>query len=262
MENQSQLEKISQYTLGELLGEGSFGKVRVASLEDGNMQVAIKIMKSYEQAKREFEIGMMLHHPSIVKTYEFVISGSFACIVMERIFGNDLFAMIDEFSGGIPEATTRRILRHVADALAYAHAQNIVHLDLKPENILVTAEGGVKLIDWGLGAKVHSKQKLSNFVGSFYYTCPEVLRSLPYEGKSADVWSFGVVVYVCLTGLFPWPGSTNSQIRDSIVRGRYEWSSECNVSRGAKDLIGSCLKVNPSSRITMHSILKHPWFFV
>lgn len=253
---------LGHYLLGETLGTGSFGHVKAGIETQTGQQVAIKILRSSKssQASQEAKIGKTLHHPSIINVYESFEEGDWTCIVMEKINGIDLFDKIGEYKNGIPEAVLKPIFYQVIEGISYAHEHNVVHLDVKPENILLSEDCEAKIIDWGFGRQIEPNEKINQYVGSFQYCCPEILRGLPYDGKKADCWSLGVTLYVCLTGLFPWLGSNNVEIRTNILRGKFDIGSMEQLSREARDLISKLLKVTPSVRLDINGILKHPWF--
>jgi serine/threonine protein kinase len=258
--------KLGKYCLGKVLGTGSFGQVVSAHLTNndvGFQEVAIKIIGSLKhrmRALKEVEIGKRLNHPSIAAIYESFEIDDHVCIVMEKIDGDDLFCTLDQYQGGTPEHIMRPILRQIAEGIAHAHKMGIVHLDIKPENILIDkSTHQAKIIDWGLGAMVQPKQKLTSFVGSYEYCAPEILQSFPYDGKKADCWSFGVMMYVCLIGLFPWSGRNSSEVHNSILQAHHV-PVPPTISKKAAHLISCLLKLSPSARIAMQTVLSHPWF--
>jgi MAP/microtubule affinity-regulating kinase len=107
----------------------------------------------------------------------------------------------------VREITARRIFKQVAEGVAYLHQQNIVHRDIKLDNILVEESTRmVKLIDFGFSVVVAGGQRLKVFCGTPSYMSPEIVRKNEYDGKPVDVWALGVLLFVLLTGTFPFRG--------------------------------------------------------
>ena len=151
-----------------------------------------------------------LDHPNIVKILDTFQTDHSLLIVMELVQGGDLFDRIVE-RGRYSEESARLLMAKVLSATSYLHAKDIIHRDLKPENILLVAPDNdveVKITDFGL-AKKASQDGLKTFCGTPQYFAPEVLKRKGSERKSgryyasADMWSLGVVLYILLSGTFP-----------------------------------------------------------
>lgn len=180
-------------------------------------------------------------------------------LIMEYIDGGELFHYVDQRKG-LPEDETVYIFRQIVSALLYCHRMHICHRDLKPENILLNQEDlTVKLIDFGMAALQPEGGSLSTPCGSPHYAAPEVVSSKPYDGKQADVWSCGVILYVMLTGTTPYNYSEDGDIRvlfHDIAKARYRMPPDLSLE--AKDLIRRIFIPDPRRRITMDGIWDHP----
>lgn len=180
---------------------------------------------------------------------------------MEYVEGGDLFSYIREY-GALPEIHVVVIFRQIIAALLYCHRFNIHHRDLKPENILVDRETlNIKLVDFGMAALQPRGQKLTTPCGSPHYAAPEVIRTTPYDGGMADVWSCGVILYLLLTGVppFNWSGDETQLVYlyRAIASAKYVMPD--NLSREAQNLIRRIFVPNPTRRIPIDQVWSHPF---
>jgi len=202
-------EQFCEYYLESLVGRGGMSEVFRARDGQGRV-VAIKILQQsdpYLVAKFVQEgnkIGPLLRgHPNIIYVYEFGKSpDNRLYIVMEYV---DAPALRKLLRKRMDEAETVRIVGQACSALAFAHENDVVHRDLKPENMLVTADGIVKVLDFGI-AKLTSASTVTRdkIVGTPEYISPEQARGDPVQPAS-DVYSLGVVLYEMLAGSVPFP---------------------------------------------------------
>ena len=131
------------------------------------------------------------------------------------------------------------------------------HRDLKLENILVSDRQRVKIIDFGFGIRSPEDVMLKIFCGTSSYMAPEIVRKLEYNGFKADVWALGVVLYVMLTGRFPFVGKTEKELFARIKAGQFLPPVQMNFD--AKRLIQRMLSVEPAKRPTALEIMRDPW---
>jgi calcium-dependent protein kinase len=134
--------------------------------------------------------------------------------------------------------------------------------DIKPENFLLKDKEditNVKLIDFGLSKDYSELKVMQTPSGSPYYIAPEVFNS-SYNAK-CDLWSMGVVLYILLSGKVPFPGESNKEIIENVLRGDYHFNHEPFkiVSAEAKDLIGGLLIKDVNLRLSAHQAFSHPW---
>ena len=253
------------YKIVSKLGKGSFGSVyKVKHKISGEIR-AMKIIKNtsvddkvgVENAKflKEIQVLKELDHPNIIKIFEYYVDNKNHYIITELLTGGELYDN---------EKTAAFIMRQILSALNYLHSKGIVHRDIKPENILVQKidkkenqdEIYIKLIDFGASNFFKENEILKLKVGSPYYIAPEVLNK-NYNEK-CDIWSAGVVLYVMLTGKFPFVGQTSQKLFESIKTGKYrtegkEWEA---ISLEAKELIGKMLELDKNKRISASECLK------
>lgn len=193
-----------RYRLGTLLGRGGMSDVFRAVDEVNSTDVAIKIVRSpdREYAQRLAQEAQALRrfsHPGLVQLFETGVNGDMAYLVMEFVDGPSLDQMLRQ--GPLTTAETAAIGSSLADALAYAHSQGVVHRDVKPANILIGDDGFARLTDFGIARLVDTSTLTltGTMLGTATYMAPEQLENHAV-GPSADVWSLGIVLLECLTG--------------------------------------------------------------
>lgn len=205
------------YTLTELLGIGGTGTVFLARDKFLDIDVAIKVISPeviedpdvLKSFKDEARIAMQLSHRNIVRIYNFSSYNDCYYIVMELVRGQTLRDVIIE-NESLSIVTTCRILLSCAEALEYAHSNNVTHNDIKPENIFFTEAGDVKIIDFGTATLKNKAQELSHIIGTPEYISPEQLRC-EIAGAPTDIYALGIITYLMLMGRFPFPIDTSVQ---------------------------------------------------
>jgi serine/threonine-protein kinase len=206
----------SKYELRGTLGAGAMGVVLDGFDRAIERRVAIKVVRkpaaedaeAIEAAarfKREAQAAGRLSHPGIVAVYDYGENDETAWIVMEMVSGGTLKAILDR-NERLPVKETARIMIQVLNALAYAHARGVIHRDIKPANVMLTAEGDVKLADFGIARLENSAMtQVGTLMGTPSYMAPEQLRGEALDAR-ADIWAAGVMLYQLLTGEKPFPG--------------------------------------------------------
>ncbi len=205
-----------RYELEELIGGGGMADVYRAKDLLLNRPVAVKILHEQfkqdkefiEKFQREAQAAARLSHPNIVNIYDVGVADGDHYIVMEYVPGRTLKDKIRQ-EGHLPVSEALRIAREIGEALAHAHANNLVHCDIKPHNILMMPDGHAKVADFGIARAVTESTMTysGNVVGSVHYFSPEQAKGTMITPKS-DVYSLGVVLYEMLTGKLPFTGET------------------------------------------------------
>ncbi|KAG7662536.1 SNF1, partial [[Candida] subhashii] len=256
--------RIGKYQIIKTLGEGSFGKVKLAQHLVTGQRVALKIInrktlaKSDMQGRVEREISYLrlLRHPHIIKLYD-VIKSKDEIIMVIEFAGKELFDYIVQ-RGKMAEDEARRFFQQIIAAVEYCHRHKIVHRDLKPENLLLDDQLNVKIADFGLSNIMTDGNFLKTSCGSPNYAAPEVISGKLYAGPEVDVWSAGVILYVMLCGRLPFDDEFIPTLFKKISNGVYTLPNY--LSPGSKHLLTRMLVVNPLNRITIHELMEDEWF--
>ncbi|GBN96943.1 Testis-specific serine/threonine-protein kinase 1, partial [Araneus ventricosus] len=213
----SSTEELEEYgfTLGRVLGQGSYCKVRSAIYE--GEEVAVKVITrdklshefSTKFLPREIEVLSKINHENIVKVHKIFNFPKKVYIFMELI-EDDLLGYVRS-RGRLKESEARHFFEQMVSAMKYLHSLNIAHRDLKCENIMIDENHRIKIIDFGFCRSTvdsNKRRRLSEtFCGSTAYAAPEVLQGLPYNPMMYDVWSMGCVLYIMTTGMMPFDDS-------------------------------------------------------
>ncbi|KAF8737333.1 hypothetical protein AX14_013019 [Amanita brunnescens Koide BX004] len=254
------LRVVGNYTLGKVIGEGAYGKVRLGTHRLTSSRVALKqIPKSMSSSvlTREIHHHRQLHHPHVTQMYEVIATESSIWIVTELCCGGELFDYLVE-KGRLAEDEAKIIFGQLCLAVAYLHDKGIVHRDLKLENVLLDERCRVKLGDFGFTREYERGALMETFCGTTGYAAPEMLERKKYMGPEVDVWSLGVILYCLLTGTLPFDDDDEEEMRAKVIQGEYddpEW-----LSLESRDLIRNILEKDASKRFTIPQILAHPWF--
>ncbi|KAJ7750396.1 Pkinase-domain-containing protein [Mycena maculata] len=255
----AKIRVVGNYTLGKVIGEGAYGKVRMGTHRLTSMRVAIKQIPKAMSASltREIHHHRQLHHPHVTQMYEVIATESSIWIVTELCLGGELFDYLVE-KGRLSEDETKIIFGQLCLAVAYLHDKGIVHRDLKLENVLLDERCRVKLGDFGFTREFERGAFMETFCGTTGYASPEMLQGRKYLGPEVDIWSLGVILYCLLTGTLPFDDDDENIMRQKIIVGEFEdpeW-----LSNESRDLIKNILQQDPTKRIPISQILAHPWF--
>eukprot|EP01065_Artemidia_motanka_P025039 TRINITY_DN2993_c6_g1_i1.p1 TRINITY_DN2993_c6_g1~~TRINITY_DN2993_c6_g1_i1.p1 ORF type:complete len:446 (+),score=147.69 TRINITY_DN2993_c6_g1_i1:99-1436(+) len=263
-----------RYKKGQKLGEGAFAKVYLALDTKTGREHAIKRIDKErlkeenmdDQMKREIAVQRMLEHENCVRLYEVFETPKHIFLVLELVRGGELFDRLVA-AQRFDEPTARRYFQQLVTGLYYCHLQGVAHRDLKPENLLLDEKDNLKITDFGLSnfqkmatGGSREKELLQTVCGTPNYIAPEVLKEQGYDGCKADIWTSGVILFVMCAGYLPFDDESDNlnALFRLIERGDYQM--ERSFSKGLKDIINRILQVEPTTRLTLDQIIRHPWF--
>jgi serine/threonine-protein kinase len=260
-----------KYVVESVLGVGGMGAVvRAKHLALGE-RVAIKLMlpslvqeaELVGRFRREAQIAARLRSPHVVRVTDLGMTKGVPYMVMELLKGQDLATVLEE-RGALPVATAVSYMIDVCDALAEAHANQLVHRDLKPANIfLAESRQGpiIKVLDFGIAKRLTpvagDTTQTSAILGSPQYMSPEQLRASRDVDARADVWALGVCLFELLSGQLPFEGTTLPELCASILKDvpRDLASLNAKAPRGVVEVVRRCLEKDASHRYASASEL-------
>uniref|UniRef100_A0A8D0CF80 protein kinase C n=1 Tax=Salvator merianae TaxID=96440 RepID=A0A8D0CF80_SALMN len=252
----------------EVLGSGQFGVVYGGKHRKTGRDVAVKVIdklrfptKQESQLRNEVAILQSLRHAGIVNLECMFETPEKVFVVMEKLHGDMLEMILSSEKGRLPERLTKFLITQILVALRHLHFKNIVHCDLKPENVLLASAEPfpqVKLCDFGFARIIGEKSFRRSVVGTPAYLAPEVLLNQGYN-RSLDMWSVGVIMYVSLSGTFPF--NEDEDINDQIQNAAFMYPPNPwrQISVGAIDLINNLLQVKMRKRFSVDKSLSHSW---
>jgi len=289
---------VGPWVIGECVGKGASGHVKIARHRRTGQLAAIKILPldfvfgsrtslNTRQAKvdkqrlgidREIIMMKLMNHPNILRIYDVYEGDKELYLILEYVEGGELFDFLVN-RGKLPPLDALAYFKQIIYGLNYAHAFSIIHRDLKPENILIHSLDPplIKIADWGMAAFAPPSLELETSCGSPHYASPEIVHGHKYSGTATDIWSCGVILFALLTGRLPFDDKNVRTLLSKVKAGKYDMPAL--VDPQAQDLISRMLTVDASIRITVSGpvssrnmfrlidhcfqipdILVHPWF--
>ena len=218
-------QKIQNYNVEELLGEGGMGTVYRATDTLLQRSVAVKILHPhlvrdttfFERFRNEAILSAKLNHSNVAVLYNFLRDRNDNFMVMEFVDGVNLEKVLKQ-NGALPLESVLKIMMQTLDGLHHAHEKGILHRDIKPANLMLTKGGIVKLMDFGIARMVGSQRltRADRIVGTLEYMAPELLDGSEPSVQS-DLYAIGVLMYELLSGKMPFEASTDSTLITQIL---------------------------------------------
>ena len=218
-------DQIGDYVIKRYLDEGGMSEVYLAEDKKSGRQVVVKQLKGEftfnAQLVERFGLGARimtgLRHPHLAYALDYIERDGKYLVVEEYLPGGDLADVIKE--GSFSEEQAMGWCRDALRAVDYAHQNGIVHRDLKPSNLMLDEKGEIKVTDFGI-AKVFGGPRLTRTgteIGTPAYMSPEQILNPQNVDHLTDVYSMGVVLYELLTGVMPFDGDTEFEIKEKVV---------------------------------------------
>lgn len=261
---------IGPWVIGECVGKGASGHVKVARHRRTGEYAAVKILPlqpvfdsrnslATQQAKsekqrlgidREITMMKLMNHPNIMRIYDVYEGEQELYLILEYVKGGELFDFLVN-RGRLGPLEALSFFKQIIYGLNYAHSFSIIHRDLKPENILIKSLNPpvLKIADWGMAAFAPPAWQLETSCGSPHYASPEIVRGLKYQGTATDIWSCGVILFALLTGALPFDDKDVKILLGKVKLGKFEIPP--SMDRVARDLITRMLVVDVKQRITV-----------
>uniref|UniRef100_A0A1B0DJM5 non-specific serine/threonine protein kinase n=1 Tax=Phlebotomus papatasi TaxID=29031 RepID=A0A1B0DJM5_PHLPP len=248
----------------KVVGRGSFGIAVLYRRRSDKTLVVLKQVKLSElsteeraMAMNEVEVFSKLHHPNIISYLGSFLRGDLLLIEMEYAEGGTLAQVIAARASTdrLPERQVLTIVEQITSAVAYLHAQAILHRDLKTANVFLSRRGVAKIGDFGISKIMHTKVDTRTILGTPYYFSPEMCEGRDYDAKS-DVWALGCILgeMCCLKKAFS--ASNLSQLVAKIMAGQY-LPPPAGYSTCLRNLLKLLLQVNPADRPCASEVLQY-----
>ncbi|XP_001652422.2 serine/threonine-protein kinase BRSK2 [Aedes aegypti] len=254
---------VGPYRLERTLGKGQTGLVKLGVHCVTAKKVAIKIINREKlsesvlmKVEREIAIMKLIDHPHVLGLTDVYENRKYLYLVLEHVSGGELFDYLVK-KGRLTPKEARKFFRQIISALDFCHSHSICHRDLKPENLLLDDKNNIKIADFGMASLQPAGSMLETSCGSPHYACPEVIRGEKYDGRRADVWSCGVILYALLVGALPFDDDNLRQLLEKVKRGVFHIPHF--VPPDCQSLLKGMIEVNPEKRLTLSEINKHPW---
>ena len=260
---------IDKYKIEELIGRGEFSLVYRVTLKSNGESRAFKVIKkdekNFKQSQeliQEIKLLEETDNPYIVKMYEFYDCPRAICLINEYLKGGSIYDKLKK-EKTFSEFNTAIIIFQILSALSFCHSHKIIHRNLNLTNILIDIKDPhfthIKIIDFSTSAKMVKGSEMEESKSNIKFTAPEVLKGKYNETR--DIWSVGVIMYILLTGIYPFDGKDILKIKAEIELCNVNYNNENlkKCSNECIDLLKELLNKD-KNRISAQNAIKHIWF--
>ncbi|OWA53890.1 Serine/threonine kinase SAD-1 [Hypsibius exemplaris] len=254
---------VGPYRLEKTLGKGQTGTVKLGIHYNTGEKIAVKCINKEKlsesvltKVEREIAIMKLIEHPYVLALKEVYESERFLYLLLEHVGGGELFDYLVK-KGRLTPKEARKFFRQIISALDFCHSHGICHRDLKPENLLLDDKTNIRIADFGMASLQMNGSMLETSCGSPHYASPEVIRGERYDGRKADVWSCGVILYALLVGALPFDDDNLRNLLEKVKKGVFHIPHF--VPPECQNLLRGMIEVDPNKRLTITQINRHPW---
>ncbi|XP_041941147.1 serine/threonine-protein kinase BRSK2 isoform X4 [Alosa alosa] len=255
---------VGPYRLEKTLGKGQTGLVKLGVHCITGQKVAIKIVNREKlsesvlmKVEREIAILKLIEHPHVLKLHDVYENNKYLYLVLEHVSGGELFDYLVK-KGRLTPKEARKFFKQIISALDFCHSHSICHRDLKPENLLLDEKNNIRIADFGMASLQVGDSLLETSCGSPHYACPEVIRGEKYDGRRADVWSCGVILFALLVGALPFDHDNLRQLLEKVKSGVFHMPHF--IPPDCQALLKGMIEVDPEKRLSLEAIQKHAWY--
>ncbi|XP_065808650.1 serine/threonine-protein kinase BRSK2 isoform X5 [Labrus bergylta] len=255
---------VGPYRLEKTLGKGQTGLVKLGIHCVTCQKVAIKIVNREKlsesvlmKVEREIAILKLIEHPHVLKLHDVYENKKYLYLVLEHVSGGELFDYLVK-KGRLTPKEARKFFRQIISALDFCHSHSICHRDLKPENLLLDEKNNIRIADFGMASLQVGDSLLETSCGSPHYACPEVIRGEKYDGRKADAWSCGVILFALLVGALPFDDDNLRNLLEKVKLGVFHMPHF--IPPDCQNLLRGMIEVDAGKRLTLDQIQKHTWY--
>ncbi|XP_023188101.1 serine/threonine-protein kinase BRSK2-like isoform X5 [Xiphophorus maculatus] len=255
---------VGPYRLEKTLGKGQTGLVKLGLHCVTGQKVAIKIVNREKlsesvlmKVEREIAILKLIEHPHVLKLHDVYENKKYLYLVLEHVSGGELFDYLVK-KGRLTPKEARKFFRQIISALDFCHSHSICHRDLKPENLLLDEKNNIRIADFGMASLQVGDSLLETSCGSPHYACPEVIRGEKYDGRKADAWSCGVILFALLVGALPFDDDNLRNLLEKVKLGVFHMPHF--IPPDCQNLLRGMIEVDAAKRLTLEQIQKHTWY--
>jgi len=263
---------VGRYLIGDLIGEGSYSKVKEVIDSESLERRAVKIMKKQrlkkipngeENVRRETRLMSKLNHKNVIKLVDLIYNEEKQklYIIMEYCV-TVLQELFDRAPGNkLPISQAHYYFVQLIEGLEYLHSQGIIHKDIKPSNLLIDNSNVIKITDLGVSEQLDPfdpSDWCSTSQGSPAFQAPELAEGVErFSGYKIDIWSSGVTLYSITTGKYPFEGENIYRLFEKISKGEFVMPEDLDPA--LQNLLLGMLAKDPSERFSLNQVKSHDW---
>lgn len=247
----------------ELLGEGMGSRVyKVRSMYEQKIFALKMVEKSFVETEmnkdfllREYQLQKLLNHPNIVRSLTFFETENHLCFLLEYCGNETLQDRLELMGGKFTESQCRFWIKQILNAIGVIHAAQIIHRDVKLSNMFIAEDNTLKVGDFGFATAMEDIDE-DVLCGTPNYLPPEAIEYRIY-GTFTDIWSIGVCLYIMLTGVSPFQGTTHDDTLRNVQRCRVHMPPF--ISDNARTFIIECMQKDHTRRSSSYDLQRHPF---